>query len=123
MRSSQRSELWLLSVERRRRCKGKNLTDPTGSRSSVNSSEVSAAPLQVRQELDLSTALGHQKRSDHGLLHRIHVAHHISVLRSGLLVWLQSGGGHCGVHTRNTTAGITPVWFILSEPLGERYQV
>ena len=34
------------------------------------------------------------------------MADHLSVLWTGLLVWLQSGGGHRGVHTRNTNAGI-----------------
>lgn len=63
--------------------------------SEINAAVVSSSPpLQVRQELDLSAALGHQEGYDHGLFHRIYVADHLSVLWSGLLVRLQSGGGH-----------------------------
>lgn len=75
--------------------------------SNTYAAEVSSPPLQVRQEPDLSAALGHQEGSDHWFFHRIYVADHLSVLWSGLLVWLQPGGEHWGVHTRNPTAGIT----------------
>lgn len=67
----------------------------------------STSPLQVRQELDLRTALGNQKGSDHGLFHWVHVARHLPVLWSGFLVRLHSGGGHGGVHARNSAAGAT----------------
>lgn len=65
-------------------------------------------PAQVRQEPDLSTALGYQKRSHHGLFHWVYLAHHLPVLWSGLLVWFHSSGRHWRVHTRNFTAGIAP---------------
>lgn len=66
----------------------------------------SSCSSQIWQELGVSTALGHQEGSDHGLFHWIHVAHHFSVLWSGLLVRFNSGGRHRGVLTRDSTPGI-----------------
>lgn len=69
--------------------------------------EMSFSSVKVRQELDLGAAMGHQEGSDYGLLHWIYVADYLPVLRSGLLVRLHPGGGHCRIHSRNTPAGIT----------------
>lgn len=49
---------------------------------------------QVRQEPDLSTALGDQKRYHHGLLLWIHLADHLPVLWSGLLVRIHTRDRH-----------------------------
>lgn len=98
-------------MERKKKCKGK--VHKIQAEYAIyffpfkHSTSSSCHFLQVWQELDLSTTLGHQEGSDNGLFHWIYVAGHLPVLWSGLLVWLLSGGGHRRVHTRNTTAGIT----------------